>query len=84
MRNPVLITEDGEREKLSSLYHRDNSSVIKIMDTVETSATGEELAVNLNKLRLFSKFTLDRDTPEYSRLVTTDCFGNRHYLIAEK
>ena len=84
MRNPELITEDGVRENLSSLYHRDNCSVIKIQDTVEESATGDELVGKLNSLKLFSRFTLDRETPEYARLVTTDCFGNRHYFLAEK
>ncbi len=84
MRNPELITEDGVQESLSSLYQRDTCSVIRIKDTVEESATGSELAAKLNRLKLFSKFTLDRETPEYARLVTTDCFGNRHYLLAEK
>ena len=84
MRNPELITEDGVKENLASLYQRDNCSVIKIKDTVEESSTGDELVVKLNRLKLFSRFKLDRETPEYARLVTTDCFGNRHYLLAEK
>ena len=84
MNNPVLITEDGVNEKLSSLYHKDNCTVIKIIDVAEESSTGAELADNLNRLTLFSRFTLDRETDKYARLVTTDCFGNRHYFIAEK
>ena len=84
MKNPELITEDGITENLASLYFKDNCSVIKIQDTVEESETGEELALSLNKLKLFSKFTLDRETSEYARLVTTDCFGNRHYFKAWK
>lgn len=84
MKKPELITEDGIMENLASLYFKDNCSVIKIQDTVEESKTGEELALSLNKLKLFSKFTLDRETSEYARLVTTDCFGNRHYFKAWK
>ena len=84
MRNPVLFTEHGVNENLSSLYHKDNCTVIKILDTAEDSATGEELADGLNKLKLFSRFSVDRETSEYARLVTTDCFGNKHYFMAEK
>ena len=84
MKNPQLITEDGVQENLSSLYHRDNCTVFKIYDAVEESTEGEELALRLNRLKLFSKFTLDRETSEYVRLITTDCFGNKHYLKAEK
>lgn len=84
MKNPVLFTEDGVKENLSSLYHKDNCTVIKIMDATEESTTGAELVDSLNRLTLFSRFTLDRETSEYSRLVTIDCFGNRHYFMAEK
>lgn len=84
MKNPVLITEHGVSENLSSLYYKDNCTVIKILDTAEESTTGAELADGLNKLRLFSRFSVDRETPKYARLVTTDCFGDKHYLMAEK
>ena len=33
MRNPVLFTEQGVNENLSSLYHKNNCTVIKILDT---------------------------------------------------
>ncbi len=84
MRNPELMTADGINENLTSLYFKDNCSVIKILDAVEESNTSEELAANLNKLKLFSKFTPDRETAEYARVLTVDAFGNRHYLKAEK
>ena len=84
MKNPELITENGSPENLTVLYFKDNCSVIAIQDAIEDSATGGELAANLNKLKLFSKFALDRETPEYARLKTTDCFGNKHYLKAFK
>ena len=84
MKKPELITEDGLQENLSSLYHRDNCSIIKIHDVIEDSSTGEELAMKLNRLKLFSKFTVDRETSEYARLITTDCWGKTHYFRAWK
>ena len=84
MRKPELITEDGLQENLSSLFHRDNCSIIKIHDVIEDSSTGEELAMKLNRFKLFSKFTVDRETNEYARLITTDCWGKTHYFRAWK
>ncbi|MBR0151791.1 MAG: hypothetical protein IJP89_10575 [Synergistaceae bacterium] len=84
MRNPVLFTEDCEPEKLSSLCHKDTCNAVKILDTVEECTTGEELATRLNALKLFCIFAIDRETSEYARLTTTDCFGVRHYFKAEK
>ena len=84
MRNPELMKADGINENLTSLYFKDNCSVIKIIDAIEESSTGEELSANLNKLKLFSKFYPDRETAEYARVLTVDAFGNRHYLKAEK
>lgn len=84
MRNPELFTTDGEAESLTNLYLGDNCSVMAIYDAAEDSSTGAELVRKMNTLKLFSKFTLDRETDEYVRLVTTDCFGKRHYLKARK
>ncbi len=84
MKNPELITMHGVKENLSVLYNDDNCNVIKIYDAIEESKTGEELVTNLNKLKLLNRFSLDRDKPEYVRLVTTDYLGKQHYLIAEK
>ena len=84
MKNPELITVHGVKENLSTLYNNDNCSVITIYDAVEDSSTGEKLMKNLNKLKLLQKFTIDREKPDYVRLVTTDYLGKRHYLIASK
>ena len=84
MKNPELITIHGVKENLSVLYNNDNCNVITIYDTVEESSSSEELVANLNKLKILNKFALNRETPEYVRLVTTDYLGNRHYLIAKK
>ena len=57
---------------------------MEIQDVIEDSESGAELTAKMNKLKLFSKFTLDRETSEYVRLKTTDCFGNTYYLKAFK
>ena len=84
MTNPELFTADGEAESLTNLYFGENCSVVNIQDAIEDSTTGAELVKKMNALKLFSKFTLDRETSEYVRLVTTDCFGKKHYFRAEK
>lgn len=83
MKNPVYLTSSGIRMSLTNLYFRNESSVIEIQDAVEDSSTAEELAVNLNKLDLFEKFTVDRVTKTYARLKSKDGFGNTHYFKAE-
>ena len=84
MKNPELMTENGSPENLSILFTKDNCTVIAIQDATEESITGAELAEKLNKLRLLSKFYLDRETVDYARLVTVDCFGVTHYFKAWK
>ena len=84
MKNPELMTENGEAENLAILFHKDYCNVIAIQDATEESVTGTELVEKLNKVRLFSLFRLDRETSEYARLVTTDCWGKTHYFKAWK
>ena len=84
MKNPELMTENGIPENLSILFMKDNCTVIAIQDATEECVTGTELVEKLNKLRLFSRFSLDRETAEYARLITIDCWGNTHYLKAWK
>ncbi len=84
MKNPVLILGDGKEESLTDLYHGDNCNIFAINDAVEDSTTGAELEKRLNALKLFSKFSLERETNEYVRLATIDCFGKKHYFRAEK
>ena len=57
---------------------------MEIQDVIEDSESGAELTAKMNKLKLFSKFTLDRETSEYVRLKTTDYFDNTYYLKAYK
>ena len=84
MKKPELINENGEPESLSIMFHKDNCTVIAIQDATEESVTGADLVEKLNKLRLFSRFSLDRETAEYARLVTVDCWGKTHFFKAWK
>ena len=84
MKNPKLTTANGIPESLSNLYCGSKCSAAAIQDAVEDSSTGSELAANLNRLNLFEKFSVDRETPVYARLTATDCWGNKMYFRAEK
>ena len=84
MRNPEVMDEKGDPEHLSGLFYKDNCTVIAIQDATEESVTGADLVEKLNKLRLFSRFQLDRETKEYARLITTDSWGKTHYFRAWK
>ena len=84
MKKPELFTRDGTLESLSTMFYKDNCSVVDIQDAVEESSSGSDLAGRLNALKLFNKFQIDRETPEYVRLITVDCWGNTHYLKAWK
>ena len=84
MKNPEIMDVNGEAESLSIMFHKDNCSVIAIQDAVEESVTGADLVEKLNKLRLFSRFQLDRETKDYARLITTDSWGKTHYFRAWK
>ena len=84
MRNPEVMDERGDPEHLSGLFYKDNSTVIAIQDATEESVTGSDLAANLNKLRLIGRFSVNRETAEYARLIMTDPFGRTHYFRAWK
>ena len=84
MKKPELMTPNGRPEDFSILFVKDSCTVMAIYDAIEESVTGTDLVEKLNRLRLFSRFSLERETPEYVRLITTDCFGNTHYFKAWK
>lgn len=84
MHNPVLKTQGGTIEALSNLCYDVRCTVIDIEDAVEDSSTSEELLRNINNLKLFDKFSLDRETDKYVRLISVDCWGNKHYLVVQK
>ena len=60
MKNPEIMDANGVAESLSIMFHKDNCSVIAIQDATEDSVTGADLVANLNRVRLFSRFQLDR------------------------
>ena len=84
MKNAVLKTSNGIRESLSNLWYGEECSVAQIEDVVEDSRTGVELVNRLNNLKLFRKFTLDRETDTKVRLKSVDSLGNISYFEADK
>ena len=84
MKNGVLKTSDGIREAISNLWYRNEGSIAEIEDAVEDSTSGMELVKKLNNLKLYRKFTLDRETDIKVRLKTVDAFGNVSYFEATK
>lgn len=83
MKNPKYMTRDCIPLSLQNLFYHRNCSVMKINDVVEEATTARELMEGLNKLNLYEKFTIDKTTDTYVRLISTDCFGNTHYFKAE-
>ena len=51
-------------------------------DAIEDAKTARELVKNVNNVSKYEKFTIDRETEEYVRLVATDCWGNIRYIKA--
>lgn len=84
MKNPVLKTSNGIREALSNLWYQNDCSIAHIEDAVADSKTGAELVNRLNDLKLFRKFTLDRETDTRVRLKSVDRLGNVSYFEATK
>ena len=56
---------------------------IDIRDVVEDSVSAEEMVYNLNKLKPYNKFTIDRVTNDYVRAVSVDNLGNKTYIKAD-
>ncbi len=84
MRKPSLRTSNGIPEAMSNLWYGNEHSIVEIEDIVEDSKTGAELVNGLNKLNLFRKFTLDRETDKKVRLKAVDSLGNVSYFEATK
>ena len=81
--------QNGIREALTNLTGYRRSTVVDLKDAVADAKTEAELVANLARLDILARFALDRSTVEVVdgrrvvrevRLVTTDGFGNRHYL----
>ena len=79
-----LTTADGIPESLSNLWYTGDCDIATFTDAVEDSRTGAELVRNLGRLKLFRKFTLQRETDTKIRLKGTDRMGNISYLTVTK
>lgn len=84
MHSPCLKNSNGAMESLSNICLDSRCTRLQIEDAVEDSTTSEELIKNINHLKLFAKFSLDRETDKYVRLVMTDPWGDKKYLVAQK
>lgn len=56
--------------------------VTRMEDAIEDAKTARELVKNVNNVSRYEKFTIDRETEEYVRLIATDCWGNIRYIKA--
>ena len=85
MKNLNYFNENGIPFALSNLQYRHSrtSPVTAVMDAAENASTAEEFRDYINDLNLIQRFTIDRVTNEYCRLVTVDPLGNKKYLKAE-
>lgn len=75
-----LQTANGIPEALSNLWFRQEISIAEIEDAVLDAKNGKELANSLNRIKLFRKFTLDRELDGMVRLKGTDVWKNISYL----
>ena len=82
MKNLRLKTASGIPEALSNICN--TCHTVDIEDAVADSRTGTELVNRINRLGIFDKFTLDRETDTMVRLKTVDYCGNVSYLEATK
>lgn len=82
MKNPRMKTSRGIPLALSNICN--TCSITDIEDAVADSQSGAELVSKLNRLGIFNKFALDRETDSMVRLKCVDYCGNVDYLEAIK
>ena len=82
MKNPIMKTSRGVRLALSNICN--TCSITDVEDAIADSRSGAELVSKLNRLGIFDKFTLDRETDSMVRLKCVDYCGNVEYLEATK
>ena len=79
--------------KKARLYNSHNISyawsnicdnVADIEDAIEDATNSRELVKNVNAVCRTSRFSVDRETDEYVRLIATDTLGNITYIKAYK
>lgn len=80
--NKVKCLDKSEiRLSLNWAFPKDIAD-IDIRDAVEDATSAEEMVYNLNKLKPYNKFTIDRVTHDYVRVVSVDKLGNKTYIKA--
>lgn len=82
MKNPRMKTSKGIPLALSNICN--TCSITDIEDAVADSRSGAELVNKLNRLDIFNRFALDRETDSMVRLKCVDYCGNVDYLEATK
>lgn len=65
-------------------WSNDFDNVEHLHDAIEDSTNAKELVKNVNSVARFLRFSVDRETEEYVRLIAKDCFGNLRYIKAWK
>lgn len=61
-------------------WSNDFDNVEHLHDAIEDSTNAKELVKNVNSVARFLRFSVDRETEEYVRLIAEDCFGNIRYI----
>lgn len=86
MKNAKYYNGNRTRYAWSNLNFIDrNINVVTIMDIIEDSKTGNELIMQLGKLKMVhNKWTIDRETDTKVRLKNSDVLGNVSYIECEK
>jgi len=79
--NISLTNPHGTPFALSNEY----DNVILFTESIEDCKTAQEAQDVARRMHRYKgKWTIERDTPAYTRLANTDPLGNIHYLILHK
>ena len=63
-------------------WSNDFDNVMDVYDAIEDATSARELVKNVNSVARFLRFSIDRETSEYVRLVARDGCGNIRYIKA--
>lgn len=63
-------------------WSNDFDNVEYLHDAIEDSTNARELVENVNGATNFLRFSIDRETSEYVRLIARDVWGNIRYIKA--
>ena len=63
-------------------WSNDFDNVEHLHDAIEDATNAKELVKNVNSVARFLRFSIDRETSEYVRLVAKDVWGNIKYIKA--